>query len=161
MNRELYCIFYLFLLMIYVLYFFYRTKTILTVMDLARKNPRILRKKSQLYLWNLLTVAVFYALPVVQLVITYQYVSDYLITFSLERPVNLFYHFLNFLSFSSFLMSPLISVPCRDWNVTFFWYCDLFIERRFAKAHAVKFFQSHGGSYQSEGGMSWRRCGTC
>jgi hypothetical protein len=45
-------------------------------MDLARKNPRILRKKSQLYLWNLLTVAVFYSLPVIQLVITYQQVSD-------------------------------------------------------------------------------------
>lgn len=45
-------------------------------MDLARKNPRILRKKSQLYLWNLLTVAVFYSLPVVQLVITYQQASD-------------------------------------------------------------------------------------
>jgi hypothetical protein len=55
---------------------FYRTKTFLTVMDLARKNPQILRKKSQLYLWNLLTVAVFYSLPVIQLVITYQQVSD-------------------------------------------------------------------------------------
>ncbi|PSN48776.1 SID1 transmembrane family member 1 [Blattella germanica] len=54
----------------------FRTKTFLTVMDLARKNPRILRKKSQLYLWNLLTVAVFYALPVIQLVITYQYVLN-------------------------------------------------------------------------------------
>ncbi|KDR19041.1 SID1 transmembrane family member 1-like [Zootermopsis nevadensis] len=54
----------------------FRTKTFLTVMDLARKNPRILRKKSQLYLWNLLTVAVFYSLPVVQLVITYQQVLN-------------------------------------------------------------------------------------
>jgi hypothetical protein len=45
-------------------------------MDLARKNSRILRKKSQMYLWNLLTVAVFYSLPVVQLVLTYQVVSD-------------------------------------------------------------------------------------
>jgi hypothetical protein len=55
---------------------FYRTKSIVTLMDLARKDSRILRKKSQLYLWNLLTVAVFYSLPVVQLVITYQLVSD-------------------------------------------------------------------------------------
>jgi hypothetical protein len=45
-------------------------------MDMARKDPRILRKKSQMYLWNLLTVAVFYSLPVVQLVITYQLVGD-------------------------------------------------------------------------------------
>ncbi|PNF38902.1 SID1 transmembrane family member 1 [Cryptotermes secundus] len=52
----------------------FRTKTVLTLMDLARKDSRILRKKSQLYLWNLLTVAVFYSLPVVQLVITYQLV---------------------------------------------------------------------------------------
>jgi len=55
---------------------FYRTKTFLTLMDLARKDPRILRKKSQMYLWNLLTVAVFYSLPVVQLVFTYQLVGD-------------------------------------------------------------------------------------
>lgn len=45
-------------------------------MDMARKDPRILRKKSQMYLWNLLTVAVFYCLPVVQLVFTYQQVGD-------------------------------------------------------------------------------------
>lgn len=45
------------------------------VCDLARKNPNILKQKSQLYLWNLLTVAVFYSLPVLQLVITYQKVS--------------------------------------------------------------------------------------
>jgi len=45
-------------------------------MDMARKDPRILRKKSQMYLWNLLTVAVFYSLPVVQLVFTYQLVGD-------------------------------------------------------------------------------------
>nr|CAD7587558.1 unnamed protein product [Timema genevievae] len=48
------------------------TKQFLSVADLARKDPRVLRKKSQLYLWNLLTVAVFYSLPVVQLVLTYQ-----------------------------------------------------------------------------------------
>ncbi|XP_063219057.1 SID1 transmembrane family member 1-like [Bacillus rossius redtenbacheri] len=54
----------------------FRTKTVLTVADLARKHPRVLHKKSQLYLWNLLTVAVFYSLPVVQLVITYQKVLN-------------------------------------------------------------------------------------
>ncbi|KAK7794274.1 hypothetical protein R5R35_013605 [Gryllus longicercus] len=54
----------------------FRTKTFLYVSDLARKEPRILRKKSNLYLWNLLTVAVFYSLPVVQLVITYQLVLN-------------------------------------------------------------------------------------
>lgn len=54
----------------------FRTKTFLTVMDMARKDPRILRKKSQMYLWNLLTVAVFYSLPVVQLVFTYQLVLN-------------------------------------------------------------------------------------
>ena len=43
--------------------------------DLARKNPRVLAKKSQLYIYNLITIAVFYAVPVVQLVITYQKVG--------------------------------------------------------------------------------------
>lgn len=49
-----------------------RTKRVLSVCDLARKDPRILRHKSRLYLYYLLTVAIFYTLPVVQLVITHQ-----------------------------------------------------------------------------------------
>ena len=49
-----------------------RTKTFLFVADLARKGPRFHAKKSQLYIWNLLVVAVFYALPVFQLVVIYQ-----------------------------------------------------------------------------------------
>ncbi|XP_072758199.1 SID1 transmembrane family member 1 [Anoplolepis gracilipes] len=49
-----------------------RTKIVLSVCDLARKEPRILRHKSRLYLYYLATVAVFYTLPVVQLAITYQ-----------------------------------------------------------------------------------------
>lgn len=51
------------------------SKKILYVCDLARKNPKILRKKSLMYFWNLLTVATFYALPVVQLVLSSQRVS--------------------------------------------------------------------------------------
>ncbi|XP_071441982.1 SID1 transmembrane family member 1-like [Hetaerina americana] len=50
----------------------FRTKPILHVCDLARKNPRALQMKSQQYLWSVFTVGVFYALPVVQLVFTYQ-----------------------------------------------------------------------------------------
>ncbi|XP_054001522.1 SID1 transmembrane family member 2-like isoform X1 [Hylaeus anthracinus] len=49
-----------------------RTKLVLSVCDLARKDPNILRHKSRLYLYYLATVAVFYTLPVLQLVITYQ-----------------------------------------------------------------------------------------
>lgn len=51
-----------------------RTKVVLSVCDLARKEPKILRHKSRLYLYYLITVAVFYTLPVVQLVTTYHYV---------------------------------------------------------------------------------------
>uniref|UniRef100_A0A1Y1KN72 SID1 transmembrane family member 1 n=1 Tax=Photinus pyralis TaxID=7054 RepID=A0A1Y1KN72_PHOPY len=47
-------------------------KSVLYLSDLARKDPRILKKKSNFYLWHVLTVAVFYGLPVVQLVVTYQ-----------------------------------------------------------------------------------------
>ncbi|XP_074040401.1 sid-1-related C isoform X2 [Leptinotarsa decemlineata] len=46
------------------------------LLDLARKHPRVLKKKSYLYLYNVMTVALFYALPVVQLVITYQRVLN-------------------------------------------------------------------------------------
>ena len=52
-----------------------RTKTFLFVADLARKGSRFHGKKTQLYMWNLIIVAVFYALPVLQLVIIYQKVS--------------------------------------------------------------------------------------
>uniref|UniRef100_A0A3P8UPK4 SID1 transmembrane family member 2 n=1 Tax=Cynoglossus semilaevis TaxID=244447 RepID=A0A3P8UPK4_CYNSE len=53
-----------------------RTKKFLCVSDLARKDKRVLSKKYQIYFWNIATIAVFYALPVVQLVITYQTVVN-------------------------------------------------------------------------------------
>lgn len=51
-------------------------KPIIYLNDLARKDPRILQRKSYSYLWHVLTVALFYGLPVVQLVITYQKVLN-------------------------------------------------------------------------------------
>lgn len=53
-----------------------RTKKFLCVSDLARKDKRVMRKKYQIYFWNISTIAVFYALPVIQLVITYQTVVN-------------------------------------------------------------------------------------
>ncbi|XP_060744539.1 SID1 transmembrane family member 2 isoform X4 [Tachysurus vachellii] len=53
-----------------------RTKKYLCVSDLARKDKRVLSKKYQIYFWNISTIAVFYALPVIQLVITYQTVVN-------------------------------------------------------------------------------------
>ncbi|XP_058803518.1 SID1 transmembrane family member 1-like isoform X2 [Phymastichus coffea] len=49
-----------------------RTKLVLSVCDLARKEPKILRKKSRLYVYYLITIAIFYSAPVIQLVVTYQ-----------------------------------------------------------------------------------------
>ena len=54
----------------------FRTKTFTYVSDLARKTPQALAKKSSLYQWNLMTIAIFYGLPVVQLVLTYQNVTN-------------------------------------------------------------------------------------
>lgn len=54
----------------------FRTKTFMYVSDLARKSPKVLAKKSSLYNWNLMTIAIFYGLPVVQLVLTYQNVTN-------------------------------------------------------------------------------------
>lgn len=51
-------------------------KSVIYLSDLAKKDPRILKKKSYSYLWHVLTVALFYGLPVVQLVITYQKVLN-------------------------------------------------------------------------------------
>lgn len=53
-----------------------RTKKFLYVSDLSRKDKRIISKKYQIYFWNIATIGVFYALPVVQLVITYQTVVN-------------------------------------------------------------------------------------
>ncbi|XP_033115413.1 SID1 transmembrane family member 1-like isoform X2 [Anneissia japonica] len=54
----------------------YRTKAVLFVSDLSRKDPKLMRMKYRLYHWNLITIAVFYALPVIQLVVTYQTVLN-------------------------------------------------------------------------------------
>lgn len=53
-----------------------RTKRVLSVCDLARKDPKILRHKSRLYLYHLITITIFYTLPAIQLVFTYQYILD-------------------------------------------------------------------------------------
>uniref|UniRef100_A0A8C3XLJ5 SID1 transmembrane family member 1 n=1 Tax=Chelydra serpentina TaxID=8475 RepID=A0A8C3XLJ5_CHESE len=53
-----------------------RTKMFLYLSDLSRKDRRIVSKKYKIYFWNILTIAVFYALPVIQLVITYQTVVN-------------------------------------------------------------------------------------
>ncbi|XP_074831124.1 SID1 transmembrane family member 1 isoform X3 [Natator depressus] len=53
-----------------------RTKMFLYLSDLSRKDRRIVSKKYKIYFWNITTIAVFYALPVIQLVITYQTVVN-------------------------------------------------------------------------------------
>ncbi|XP_075927449.1 SID1 transmembrane family member 2-like isoform X1 [Petromyzon marinus] len=49
-----------------------RSKACLYVSDLSRKRATVIRRKYRIYCWNLLTVGVFYVLPVIQLVLTYQ-----------------------------------------------------------------------------------------
>lgn len=52
------------------------SKPILYLTDLARKDPRVHKQKSYLYFYNVLTVSLFYGLPVIQLVVTYQRVLN-------------------------------------------------------------------------------------
>ncbi|XP_076310308.1 SID1 transmembrane family member 1-like isoform X2 [Tachypleus tridentatus] len=54
----------------------FRTKTFLYVSDLARKKEKKLAKKSVTYFWNLIIIAIFYGVPVIQLVYTYQKVLN-------------------------------------------------------------------------------------
>ena len=54
----------------------YRLKKQLFISDLSKKSYKKLAKKFNVYYWNLLTVAVFYALPFIQLVLTYQRVVN-------------------------------------------------------------------------------------
>ncbi|XP_028412696.1 SID1 transmembrane family member 1-like isoform X2 [Dendronephthya gigantea] len=54
----------------------YRLKKDLCLSDLSKKKRKRLQKKYSLYCWNLIIIAVFYALPVVQLVFTYQRVLN-------------------------------------------------------------------------------------
>ncbi|XP_053409225.1 SID1 transmembrane family member 1-like isoform X2 [Mercenaria mercenaria] len=55
----------------------FRTKTALFVVDLARKNEKRADKTYKLYYKNLFIIAVFYGLPVIQLVMTYQTVLNF------------------------------------------------------------------------------------
>ncbi|XP_014789926.1 SID1 transmembrane family member 1 isoform X1 [Octopus bimaculoides] len=54
----------------------FRTKTALFVSDLSRKGRKKLEKYGKVYNWNLWTIVIFYGLPVIQLVITYQKVLN-------------------------------------------------------------------------------------
>ena len=54
----------------------FRTKPMLFVSDLCKKSPKVLGKRSSLYQWNLITMIIFYGLPVIQLVTTYQQVLN-------------------------------------------------------------------------------------
>ena len=54
----------------------FRTKQFPFVSDLARKSHRVMSRKLTLYHWNLWTIAIFYSLPVVQLMVTYQKVTN-------------------------------------------------------------------------------------
>ncbi|GAB1300293.1 SID1 transmembrane family member 1 [Apodemus speciosus] len=51
-------------------------KNVIRTKNLSRKDRRIVSKKYKIYFWNIITIAVFYALPVMQLVITYQTVVN-------------------------------------------------------------------------------------
>lgn len=54
----------------------FRAKKYPFVTDLARKSHRTLSRKFTLYHWNLWTIAIFYSLPVVQLMVTYQKITN-------------------------------------------------------------------------------------
>jgi len=54
----------------------YRLKRNLYLTDVTKKPHKKLRKRFNVYYWNILTIAIFYALPVIQLVITYQRVVN-------------------------------------------------------------------------------------
>jgi len=70
---------YMLIILCCIIYLFFRTKACLYVSDLSKKDHRILKAKSRLYEWNLITVAVFYSLPVIQLVFTSQKVKNNLL----------------------------------------------------------------------------------
>ncbi|XP_067928561.1 SID1 transmembrane family member 1-like isoform X1 [Watersipora subatra] len=50
----------------------YRLKSNLKLADMCKKSNSKLRKKYALYKWNIAIVSIFYGLPVIQLVLTYQ-----------------------------------------------------------------------------------------
>ncbi|XP_065055418.1 SID1 transmembrane family member 1-like isoform X2 [Rhopilema esculentum] len=54
----------------------YRLKRTLYLTDITKKTYKKLRKRFNVYYWNIITIAIFYALPVIQLVITYQRVVN-------------------------------------------------------------------------------------
>ncbi|XP_078283098.1 SID1 transmembrane family member 2 isoform X1 [Rhinoraja longicauda] len=92
-----------------------RTKKFLYVSDLSRKDKRVLSKKYKIYFWNIVTIAVFYALPVIQLVITYQTVFNITgnqdicyYNFLCAHPLGVLSAFNNLLSNLGYLMLGLL-----------------------------------------------------
>ncbi|XP_075240735.1 SID1 transmembrane family member 2-like isoform X2 [Convolutriloba macropyga] len=51
-------------------------KSVVYLSDMSRKRPNTLQRKYRLYFWTLVTVAIFYSLPVIYLMISYQIYFD-------------------------------------------------------------------------------------
>ncbi|KAL0272189.1 UNVERIFIED_CONTAM: hypothetical protein PYX00_005265 [Menopon gallinae] len=92
-----------------------RSKAALFVSDLARKTPLVLEKKSVLYFWNLMTVAIFYGLPAAQLVVTYQFdrnesgnVDICYYNFLCSHPLGYFNDFNHFISNIGYLWNGIL-----------------------------------------------------
>lgn len=95
----------------------YRLKPNLFLSDLSKKPYKKLSKKFNVYYWNLLTVSVFYALPVIQLVLTYQRVVNTsgdqdicYYNFFCARPYHLVSAFNNIYSNVGYMMLGLLFV---------------------------------------------------
>ncbi|XP_065663642.1 SID1 transmembrane family member 1 isoform X2 [Hydra vulgaris] len=95
----------------------YRLKKNLFLSDLSRKSHKKLSKKFNVYYWNLLTVAVFYSLPVIQLVLTYQRVVNAsgdqdicYYNFKCARPYHMLSAFNNVYSNIGYMMLGLLFV---------------------------------------------------
>jgi hypothetical protein len=73
-----------------------RNKPYLKVHDLARKQPKLLDRKMMNYPRLIISIATFYVLPVIQLILLYQTVRVFLICSNLNE--SLFYTFIFFIS---------------------------------------------------------------
>ncbi|XP_017777403.1 PREDICTED: SID1 transmembrane family member 1-like [Nicrophorus vespilloides] len=127
--------------------------------DLARKDFRILKKKSYFYLWHVLTVAVFYGLPVVQLVITYQKVLNdtgnqdlCYYNFLCAHPLGFFSDFNHILSNVGYLLLGLLYI-CIIYRRQL-WHKDLQFDQEYGIPQHYGLFYALGVALMMEGVLS-------
>ncbi|KAI4454754.1 sid1 transmembrane family memeber [Holotrichia oblita] len=135
------------------------TRPNLYVSDLSRRNHSSLIRKSYSYFWHVLTVALFYFLPVIQLVITYQKVLHdtgnqdlCFYNFYCARPFGFFSDFNHIFSNIGYVSLGLLFIFITHRREQ--WHKDSTFDRNYGLPHHYGLFYAIGFALVMEGVLS-------